>query len=433
MKAAMMSVLAAVSSVSAMELNQWSGKSLVKLNLNTAEEQVRFAQLADKFDLDVWNRNIDTATGASTVEVVSDIHLDTFQQEVVTPDLETYFADFFATEPVCNNDPLYCIGNATKSGTDSFYENYQRLDTIFAKMEAIDTSSELVDSFSIGTSFEGRDIRGFKITGASGFGGDKKIAVYNCGIHAREWIPPAFCVYAIETLAAEYGNVPEITSLLDEFEVHTIPIANPDGYEYSHTTNNNWRKSRKPNAGSSAMGTDLNRNFEFQWGTGGSSDQPSSDSYKGAAPFDNLESKALADYWDSLSPRAVVQMDIHATGNMWMYPMGYKPRSQCLTDPRGCGVDNEDDFDAHETCGQASRSAIADVNGFDFAVGPITWIIYQASGSTCDHAYGVSGIRWAYAIEVRGPGFQPNPSQIVLSNTELYAGIVAQMRCIVDY
>jgi murein tripeptide amidase MpaA len=43
--------------------------------------------------------------------------------------------------------------------------------------------------------------------------------------------------------------VPEITALLDEFEVHTIPIANPDGYEFSHTTNNNWRKSRKPNAG----------------------------------------------------------------------------------------------------------------------------------------------------------------------------------------
>jgi hypothetical protein len=190
MKLAMMSALAAAASVSAMELNQWTGKSLVKLNLETAEEQVRFAQIADKFDLDVWNRNIDTTTGASTVEVVSDARLDGFAQEMVKPDLEAHFADFFATEPVCNNDPLYCIGNATKSGVDSFYENYQRLDTIFTKMAAIDSSSELVESFSLGSSYEGRDIRGFKITGASGFGGDKKIAVYNCGIHARVGISP---------------------------------------------------------------------------------------------------------------------------------------------------------------------------------------------------------------------------------------------------
>ena len=70
-------------------------------------------------------------------------------------------------------------------------------------------------------------------------------------------------------------------------------------------SNNNWRKSRKPNAGATgarAVGTDLNRNFDFQWGTGGSSPLPSSDSYKGAEPFDNVESKALADYWNGKYP-----------------------------------------------------------------------------------------------------------------------------------
>ena len=29
---------------------------------------------------------------------------------------------------------------------------------------------------------EGRELKGLKITGSSGFGGDKGIAVYNCGI-----------------------------------------------------------------------------------------------------------------------------------------------------------------------------------------------------------------------------------------------------------
>ena len=81
-----------------------------------------------------------------------------------------------------------------------------------------------------------------------------------------------------------------------------------------------WRKSRKPNSPPGTWpedtGTDLNRNFEYKWNTGGSSSSPRSESYMGAAPFDNPESKALADYWNSLT-NAVVQMDIHAYGGMW--------------------------------------------------------------------------------------------------------------------
>ena len=32
-----------------------------------------------------------------------------------------------------------------------------------------------------------------------------------------------------------------------------------------------WRKNRKPNSGSSCIGTDLNRNFDFKWMVSGSS------------------------------------------------------------------------------------------------------------------------------------------------------------------
>ena len=35
-------------------------------------------------------------------------------------------------------------------------------------------------------------------------------------------IPPAFCVYLVHNMAAEYGVDPTITSLLDEFEVHAV-------------------------------------------------------------------------------------------------------------------------------------------------------------------------------------------------------------------
>jgi hypothetical protein len=70
-------------------------------------------------------------------------------------------------------------------------------------------------------------------------------------------------VYLMDELATLYGVDPEVTAVLDMFEVHTIPVLNPDGYEYSQTVSNNWRLSRKPNPGSNAIGTDLNRNFNY--------------------------------------------------------------------------------------------------------------------------------------------------------------------------
>jgi len=415
-------------------LDVWNGKSLVKVDLSDLVTREAFHHLEESAGLDVWGHGRDYA------EVMFDDAIADagFKYEVVTADLHEHFTNFFASEPVCEEGKERCVGSSTSfkdlntTIDDEYYTQYQRFDTIVAKMDTIEAESDLVEQFTFGKSFEGRDLKGFKVTGSSGFDNGKKVAVYNCGTHAREWIPPAFCVYLVHNLAAEYGSDSTITALLDEFEIHTIPITNPDGYEYSHTSSNMWRKSRKPNEGVRAsVGTDLNRNFEYMWGTGGSSSLPTSDSYMGAAPFDNPESRALADYWNSLT-NAVVQMDIHAYGGMWMYPMGYKSESNCRTaaDKRNCGVESEADFNAHELCGMASKAAVEAVNGYTFDVGPIPYVIYQASGSTCDYAYATSGIRWAYAIEVRGNNFQPPVSNIKLSNAELYEGVKAQLECI---
>ena len=49
-------------------------------------------------------------------------------------------------------------------------------------------------------------------------------------------------------------------------DLFVIPIVNPDGYEYSRTTNRMWRSTR---SGASRCGTDLNRNFPFKFGVSG--------------------------------------------------------------------------------------------------------------------------------------------------------------------
>ena len=74
-----------------------------------------------------------------------------------------------------------------------------------------------------------------------------------------------------------------------------VPVLNPDGYEYSRTTDRMWRKNRRKNSGSKCDGVDLNRNFEMGFGTA-SSGNPCDDTYRGTEAFSEPESAALRDY-----------------------------------------------------------------------------------------------------------------------------------------
>ena len=48
------------------------------------------------------------------------------------------------------------------------------------------------------------------------------------GIHAREWIAPAMAIYIIDQLLHNAQD-----GFLDELNFHILPVANPDGYEFS--------------------------------------------------------------------------------------------------------------------------------------------------------------------------------------------------------
>jgi len=56
-----------------------------------------------------------------------------------------------------------------------------------------------------------------------------------------------------------------------------------------------WRKNRKRDI-SGCYGVDLNRNFGYKWNTGGSSDDPCSDTYHGGSPMSENEAQALQRY-----------------------------------------------------------------------------------------------------------------------------------------
>merc|ERR1712167_100551 len=103
-------------------------------------------------------------------------------------------------------------------------------------------------------------------------------------------------------------------------------------------------------------------------------------------------------------------------GNMWMFPMGYKSESLCRTaaNARNCGVESEADYEAHQTCGLASKEAISSVHGFSFDVGPIPYVIYQAADPRATTPTRRAGFAGPTRSRFAGLGFSPPTSQIQL-------------------
>ena len=142
-----------------------------------------------------------------------------------------------------------------------WFNNFKNLSQINSRLDEYLTDFDAILSGEvIGQSWEGRDIRGFKIRGTGGTKSVRPAVVLNGTVHAREWISPMTNMYALDTLLNGYGSNSEITSLLDEVDVYVLPVMNPDGYEYSWTTDRFWRKNRRP-VGGGQIGVDLNRNF----------------------------------------------------------------------------------------------------------------------------------------------------------------------------
>ncbi|CAG7825353.1 unnamed protein product, partial [Allacma fusca] len=64
-----------------------------------------------------------------------------------------------------------------------------------------------------------------------------------------------------------------------------------------------WRKTRSINKGSECVGTDPNRNWDYQWMTAGSSKNPCSDVSRedaGSEAFSEVEIRSLAKYYQTI-------------------------------------------------------------------------------------------------------------------------------------
>jgi hypothetical protein len=187
----------------------------------------------------------------------------------------------------------------------------------------------IVKLFSLGTSHEGRTLWAAKVSDNVATDEDEPEVAFDAGIHAREPMSTEMAVALLRNLADGHGATPRVTSLVNGNEIYILFNLNPDGSEFDHGTDSYqlWRKNRQPTPGTGAIGTDVNRNFEYRWGTNPLNASPSADTYRGPAAWSTPEAAAFRDFVQSRIVGGEQQISVHVTlhqhGRVVLYPYGY--------------------------------------------------------------------------------------------------------------
>jgi len=210
-------------------------------------------------------------------------------------------------------------------------------------------------------------------------------------------------------------NEPRIKVLVDRIDWYIFPVINPDGFVFTHSGDRLWRKTRSPNQGG-CIGTDPNRNWDFQWNTGGSSSNPCTETYHGSRPFSEVEMARFSAYGNAI-PNLRLYTDYHAFSQLYMRPWGYTTAAPA-------------DENTMRSIGDATAAAITNRHRMTYRSGRIAIIIYVASGSSADWFYGRKRV-WGYAVELRPAsggtgGFILPPGQIIPTGQENMDGVIVQ-------
>jgi len=267
-------------------------------------------------------------------------------------------------------------------------------------------NSPLVTLVNAGKSHEGRDILGLKIEGASRIA--RPAILYHGGIHAREWISPSTVCWIINELITKYNSDPIVKKLVDSIQWHIFPVLNVDGYSFTWTSNRMWRKTRRPNQGSTCIGTDPNRNFPYRWNSGGSSGSPCSEIFHGPTASSEVEVRNIIEYGKKLGTNLKGYIDFHAYGMLYMRPWGFTTAAS-PDEPR------------LQKIGDGANAKIRAFRNSNYRSGRIAVIIYVASGSSADYFYGEHKVN-AFALEL-GTGFVMPPREIELVGKENFEGV----------
>ena len=371
--------------------------SKVKIHVNSRAD----ISLLQQFDIDVEHYQGDLKTGIELVlneDEISRLNSSGLSYEILIPDMKKFYEqrtpptthDLLHSKNIMESDDVDGFSLGSMGGFYTYAEMVQQLDSMRLLYPAI-----ITQKISIGTSHEGRTIWAVKISDnpESNESAVEPGVHFDALHHAREPIGLQAMMYYMYWLLENYGSNPEATYLVNNREIFFIPVVNPDGYEYNRSTDPNgggqWRKNRRNNGGS--FGVDLNRNYSYGWGlNSGSSNNPSSGTYRGPSAFSEPESQSVRDYILANTPE--IGFSVHSVAGRYLNPYGYTDTSV-----------------AYEMYSDFS-SEFAPENGYLY--GTVAEMLdYYSSGTTRDYMHASGTYCWT--PELGGSDFWPDIPEII--------------------
>jgi len=253
-------------------------------------------------------------------------------------------------------------------GNWGHYHNYTEIARALIYLN--ETYPNIINVFSIGKSWQNRDIYCIRLTNESNTHPKPKLLFVGYH-HAREPISAELALYFAVDAATNFGTNETITRLLNYGEIYIVPALNVDGFDA--VKQNEWqRKNVRPfdedgdtlldedppedvnangyiedlihwdgsqwvfvrwegidNDGDGLLnedwigGVDLNRNYGYQWNATcySGSPYPWAEDYRGAAPFSEPETQAMRDL--ALSNDFRYAISFHSGTESIGYPWGY--------------------------------------------------------------------------------------------------------------
>ncbi|MBT1188632.1 zinc carboxypeptidase [Streptomyces sp. CJ_13] len=303
---------------------------------------------------------------------------------------------------------------------DSKYHNYAEANAEID--QRIAQYPGIMSKRVIGKSYQGRDLVAIKISDNVATDENEPEVLFTHHQHAREHLTVEMALYLLKEFGSKYGTDGRVTNMVNGREIWIIPDLNPDGGEYDIATGSyrSWRKNRQPNSGSSYVGTDENRNWDYKWGCcGGSSGSKSSETYRGAAGESAPEVKVVADFVRSRvvggKQQIKAAIDFHTYSELVMWPFGwtYNDTAPGMT---------ADDLAAYKKTGLSMAAS----NGY---TAEQSSDLYITDGTIDDWLWGNQKI-FSYTFEMYpssgGGGFYP-PDEVIDRETARNKDAVLQL------
>ncbi|WP_327224800.1 M14 family metallopeptidase [Streptomyces platensis] len=290
------------------------------------------------------------------------------------------------------------------------YTNYHTYDEATKEIDALVAKHpDILSKQVIGTSHEGRNILALKLSKNVTKDEQEPEVLFTAHQHAREHLTVEMSLYLLNEFTSKYGSDSRVTKMLDSREIWIIPDLNPDGGEYDIASGDfrSWRKNRQPNAGTSEVGTDLNRNWDFKWGCcDGSSTDPGDETYRGPSAASAPEVQVVSKFVHSRNiggkQQITAAIDFHTYSELVLWPFGF------TNDDTGPGM-TQDEHDTFATLGKN----MAATNGY---TPEQSSDLYITDGAIDDWLWGDQKI-FAYTFEMfpssfGSGGFYPKDSVI---------------------